>query len=152
MRVKSSDSPPLGALMWPSSEVPAPYGMIGTRWVRATSTTLTTSSVLSTQITASGGSLGIQVMVLACWRRISSPVCRRSPKRWRSTAIAVATLPCALLFDAAGMAMWQSSSLPSLRPLRAAISSDATRNEGRSQARVGAGEAVGRVSKIMRQP
>ena len=91
MREKSSERPPRGALIWPSSEVPAPNGMIGTRWVRATRTTSLTSSWLSTQITASGGWLGIQVMVLACWRRIASPVCSRSPKRWRSTAMAVAT-------------------------------------------------------------
>ena len=71
MREKSTDRPPRGALMWPSSEVPAPNGMIGTRCVRATRTTSLTSSWFSTQITASGGWLGIQVMVLACWRRIS---------------------------------------------------------------------------------
>ena len=55
MREKSSDRPPCGALMWPSSEVPAPNGMIGTRCVRATRTTSLTSSWFSTQITASGG-------------------------------------------------------------------------------------------------
>ena len=31
MREKSSERPPSGALMWPSSEVPAPNGMIGAR-------------------------------------------------------------------------------------------------------------------------
>ena len=34
MREKSSEKPPRGALMWPSSEVPAPNGMMGARWVR----------------------------------------------------------------------------------------------------------------------
>ena len=105
MREKSSDRPPRGALMWPSSEVPAPNGMIGTRWVRATRTTSLTSSWVSTQMTASGGWLGIQVMVLACWRRIASPVCSRSPKRWRSTAMAVAT-PSALGLVAASVAVF----------------------------------------------
>ena len=31
MRWKSIEIPPRGALTWPSSEVPAPNGMIGTR-------------------------------------------------------------------------------------------------------------------------
>ena len=96
MREKSSDRPPRGALMWPSSEVPAPNGMIGTRWVRATSHDLAHLLLVSTQITASGGWLGIQVMVLACWRRMASPVCSRSPKRWRRMAMAVATCRAAL--------------------------------------------------------
>src|SRR5215831_4750139 len=64
--------------------------MIGTWCVRATCTTSLTSASFSTQMTASGGWLGIQVIVLACWRRMASPVCNRSPKRWRSTAMAVA--------------------------------------------------------------
>ena len=31
MRERSSDTPPNGALTWPSSEVPVPNGMTGTR-------------------------------------------------------------------------------------------------------------------------
>ena len=73
--------------------------------VRARDATISrTSSAVSTQITASGGWLGIQVMVLACWRRIASPVCSRSPKRCRSIAMAVATSPRGLGV-AAGMAI-----------------------------------------------
>ena len=89
MREKSIDNPPSGALVWPSSDVPAPNGMIGRWCVRATSTTSRTSSELSTHTTASGGWFVSQVKVWACCRLIASPVCNRSPNRCRSIEMAV---------------------------------------------------------------
>ena len=45
IRVMSTDTPPLSAATWPSSEVPAPNGTIGAPWSRQTRTTAAASSV-----------------------------------------------------------------------------------------------------------
>ena len=50
--------PPPGALTWPSSEVPTPNGMTGTRCSAQTRTISCTSSVVSGQTTASGACAG----------------------------------------------------------------------------------------------
>ena len=55
MRDISMQIPPCGALTWPSSEVPAPYAMTGTRSSVHVRTISLTSAVLSGQTTASGG-------------------------------------------------------------------------------------------------
>jgi hypothetical protein len=55
MRERSIDTPPPGALTWPSSEDPTPKGMTGTPWAAQTLTMSTTSPVDSAKTTASGG-------------------------------------------------------------------------------------------------
>ena len=63
--------------MWPSSEVPVPKGMTGTRSLAQMRTMSCTSSVACGKTTASGGSLAIQLVVLACWSRTARGVNRR---------------------------------------------------------------------------
>ena len=84
MRERSSEMPPKGALTWPSSEVPVPKGMTGTRASAQSLTTSTTSASSRRKTTASGGSRLIQVSVLACcsrsaWLRSRSD-CRSAPQ------------------------------------------------------------------------
>ena len=55
MLVRSSEMPPRGAFSCPSSDEPAPNGMIGVRCAEQTRTTSTTSSVDCAKTTASGG-------------------------------------------------------------------------------------------------
>ena len=81
MHDRSSDTPPKGALTWPSSEVPVPNGITGTRASAQSFTTSTTSGVLSANSTASGGCVAIQVNVLACCSRNAVPVEKRLPNR-----------------------------------------------------------------------
>jgi hypothetical protein len=50
--------PPLGALIWPSSEEPVPNGIIGTLWAAQVFTTVFTSSLVSTKTTPSGSWAG----------------------------------------------------------------------------------------------
>ena len=88
MSRKSMETPPNGALTWPSSEVPTPKGMIGTSWAAQMRTICCTSSVLCGKTTASGGWLGIQVSVLPCCSRTASEVTRRLPKAAVSSAMA----------------------------------------------------------------
>ena len=86
MRERSSETPPKGALTWPSSEVPVPKGITGTRAAAQSLTTSATSAVFSANTTASGGWQLIQVSVLACCSRSARPVEKRLPKRSRSVA------------------------------------------------------------------
>src|SRR5262245_40338571 len=65
--------------MWPSSEVPVPKGMTGTRSLAQMRTMSCTSSVACGKTTASGGSLAIQVVVLACCSRTACEVTSRLP-------------------------------------------------------------------------
>ena len=54
MRLMSTDTPPWGALTWPSSEEPTPKGIMGTSLAAQMRTISTTSSVVSGNTTASG--------------------------------------------------------------------------------------------------
>src|SRR5215831_19806347 len=65
--------------MWPSSEVPVPKGMTGTRSLAQMRTMSCTSPVACGKTTASGGSLAIQVVVLACCSRTACEVTTRLP-------------------------------------------------------------------------
>ena len=55
-------TPPLVASTWPSTEVPTPNGIIGTRWRAQALTIATTSSVEWGNTTASGGVTGYDEM------------------------------------------------------------------------------------------
>ena len=78
--------PPCGALIWPSSEVPAPNGISGTRCAAHSRTTSCTSSVLVANTTASGGCGRCQVKLLACWVRTACDVETRFGQRaWRAS-------------------------------------------------------------------
>ena len=81
MRLRSTDTPPKGALTWPSSDEPAPKGITGTPCSPQMRTISTTSSVVSGNTTASGGWLTSQVVVWPCWRRTASESAKRSPNR-----------------------------------------------------------------------
>ena len=54
----STEIPPASAATWPSSEVPAPNGTIGSRWAAATRTIAAHSSIERGQTTASGRASG----------------------------------------------------------------------------------------------
>ena len=92
MSRKSTDTPPSGALTWPSSEVPTPNGMIGTPFAAQMRTICCTSAVFCGNTTASGGWLGTQVSVLPCCSRTACEVTTRLPKAAVSsrTAFAIA--------------------------------------------------------------
>ena len=85
----SIETPPCGALTWPSSEVPVPNGMIGTRCAAQMRTISCTSSVDCGNTTASGGWFSIQVTVLPCCWRTACEVTTRLPKRAVSARTAV---------------------------------------------------------------
>ena len=91
MSRKSTDTPPNGALTWPSSEVPVPNGMIGTRCCAQMRTICCTSSTDCGNTTASGGWFSIQVSVLACCSRTACEVTTRLPKAAVSAAMALFT-------------------------------------------------------------
>ena len=91
MSRKSIDTPPSGALTWPSSEVPVPNGITGTRCAAQMRTISCTSSVLCGNTTASGGWFAIQVSVLPCCSRTACEVTRRLPKRARARAMTAST-------------------------------------------------------------
>src|SRR6516165_6472849 len=88
MSRKSIDTPPWGALMWPSSEVPVPKEMTGTRRLAQMRTMSCTSSVACGKTTASGGSFAIQLVVLACCSRTAREVTSRLPNFAASAATA----------------------------------------------------------------
>src|ERR1019366_4815812 len=90
MSRKSIDTPPSGALMWPSSEVPTPNGMTGTPFAAQMRTICCTSCVVCGYTTASGGWLGTQVSVLPCCSRTACEVTTRLPNAAVSAAIAAA--------------------------------------------------------------
>ena len=79
MSRKSIEMPPSGALTWPSSEVPVPNAMIGTRCAAQMRTMSCTSSVDCGNTTASGGWFSIQVTVLPCCWRTACEVTSRLP-------------------------------------------------------------------------
>src|SRR5882672_12160397 len=85
---KSMETPPNGALTWPSSDVPTPNGMTGSPWVAQIRTIACTSSAEDGNATASGGWFATQVVVLACCMRTADETDRRSPSRCASAASA----------------------------------------------------------------
>src|SRR6478609_3005669 len=87
MSRKSTDTPPKGALMWPSSEVPVPKGITGTRCAAQMRTIAWTSAVVCGNTTASGASFSIQVVVLACCSRTACEVTSRLPNCAASAAM-----------------------------------------------------------------
>ena len=91
MSRKSRQIPPYGALTWPSSDVPAPKAITGTRSAAHRRTTSCTSSVVCGNTTASGGWLPTQVSVLPCCSRTACDVTRRLPTLAASAAITVST-------------------------------------------------------------
>ena len=86
----SIETPPCGALTWPSSEVPVPNGMIGTRCAAQIRTISCTSSVDCGNTTASGGWFSIQVTVLPCCSRtaceVTTPIAELGGERTRRAA------------------------------------------------------------------
>src|ERR1700722_8761370 len=91
MSRKSSEMPPRGALTWPSSDVPTPNGITGTRAAAHSRTTCCTSSVVCGNTTASGGWFAIQVTVLPCCSRTACEVTRRLPNCAASAAMTPST-------------------------------------------------------------
>src|SRR6185312_14024995 len=91
MSRKSTDTPPSGALMWPSSDVPVPNGMTGTRCAAQMRTIAWTSAVVCGNTTASGASFSIQVVVLACCSRTACEVTSRLPNCAASAATTALT-------------------------------------------------------------
>ena len=81
--------PPRGALTWPSSEVPVPNAITGTRCAAHSRTTSCTSSVVCGKTTASGGWFSIQVVVWPCCSRTACEVTSRLPNRAASAAMTV---------------------------------------------------------------
>ncbi len=79
MSRKSRQMPPRGALTWPSSEVPVPNAITGTRCAAHSRTISCTSSVACGNITASGGWFAIQVVVWPCCSRTACEVTSRLP-------------------------------------------------------------------------
>ena len=73
--------------MWPSSEVPVPNGMTGTRCAAQMRTIAWTSSVACGNTTASGAWFSIQVVVLACCSRTACEVTSRLPNCAASAAM-----------------------------------------------------------------
>src|SRR3569623_945538 len=86
----SIDTPPCGALTWPSSEEPVPNGMIGILCRAQMRTTCCTSSVDCGKMTASGAWLAIQVTVLPCCSRTAREVTTRLPNAAVRSAMAAA--------------------------------------------------------------
>ena len=88
----SIETPPCGALTWPSSEVPVPNGITGTRCAAQMRTISCTSSVDCGNTTASGGWFSIQVMVLPCCSRTACEVTSavaEFARRARATAASI---------------------------------------------------------------
>ena len=84
--------PPLGALIWPSSEVPVPKAMIGVLRRAHSWTICCTSSADSANTTASGRWASWNEMSLPCCSRTAGAVLTRSPKSCFSSAIVASTL------------------------------------------------------------
>ena len=80
MREKSMHTPPYSAATWPSSDVPTPNAITGTRAARHSRTIAATSSFVSGNTTTSGSALSAMpfaVAVLLAHRRRRRP--RASP-------------------------------------------------------------------------
>src|SRR5277367_1220388 len=91
MRERSSETPPWGALTWPSSEEPTPNGTIGASCRAQSLARSMTSSLSSAKTTASGGSFLSQVSVWPCAWRIASEAVKRLPKRAARSELSAAT-------------------------------------------------------------
>ena len=91
IREQSSETPPCGALTWPSSDVPTPKGTIGASCLAQSFTRSITSSLVSANTTASGGWFSSQVSVCPCALRIASEAVKRLPKRAARSALSAAT-------------------------------------------------------------
>src|SRR5215468_5630703 len=102
MSRKSMETPPNGALTWPSSDVPTPNGMTGSPWVAQICTMACTSSAEDGNATASGGWFATQVVVLACCERTADATETRSPSSCASAASAAVCGPglCAAVWTA----------------------------------------------------
>ena len=84
-------TPPDGALTWPSSDVPVPNAITGTRCGAQIRTTSWMSAVSCAITTASGGCDASHVVVWACWSRTACEVIMRLPKRAASASSAAAS-------------------------------------------------------------
>src|SRR4051794_3180451 len=84
-------TPPAGALTCPSSEVPVPNAITGTRCRAQIRTTSWMSAVSCAITTASGGCGASHVVVWACWSRTACDVTSRLPKRAASASMVVAS-------------------------------------------------------------
>src|SRR4051812_4202765 len=86
MRVMSTDTPPLSAATWPSSEVPAPKGTIGAPCSAQTRTTRAASSTSSGKTTRSGDDGRWNDSSRPCCARTSAPDTTRSGASARTSA------------------------------------------------------------------
>ena len=102
MSRKSTQTPPSGALIWPSSEVPVPNAITGTLCLAQMRTVCCTSAVDCGNTTASGGWFSIQVSVLPCCSRTACEVTTRLPNAAVSSPIA-AWMAAGLRAGAAGL-------------------------------------------------
>ena len=87
MSRRSTQTPPAGALTCPSSEVPVPNAITGTRCLAQIRTTSWMSAVSCAITTASGGCVGSQVVVCPCCSRTACEVISRLPNRAASASI-----------------------------------------------------------------
>src|ERR1700675_224835 len=90
MSRRSIETPPAGALTWPSSDVPVPNAITGTRYLAQIRTASWMSAVSCAITTASGGCGGNQVVVWACWSRTACEVISRLPNRAASASSVLA--------------------------------------------------------------
>ena len=86
IRVKSIVIPPRTALTWPSSELPMPKGITGTRSREQAATMAATSVVVSGNATASGGDGSCHDSPCEWWSRTAREVVMRSSSRGRSSS------------------------------------------------------------------
>src|SRR5579859_4170732 len=84
-------TPPAGALTCPSSEVPVPNAITGTRCLAQIRTTSWMSEVSCAITTASGGCDCNQVVVWACCSRTACEVINRLPNRAASASMVLAS-------------------------------------------------------------
>ncbi len=82
--------PPSTASRWPSSEVPTPNGITGTRCIAASLTTMATSSVFWAKTTAPGGGTSKGDSSRPCCSRTTIAVEQRAPKCAWSASISAA--------------------------------------------------------------
>ncbi len=91
MSRRSMQTPPAGALTWPSSDVPVPNAITGTPRGAQIRTTSWISVVSCAITTASGGCEVSQVVVWPCCSRTACEVTRRLPNRAANASIALAS-------------------------------------------------------------
>src|SRR5262249_16668289 len=115
---RSMQTPPRGALTWPSSDVPVPKAITGTRSRAQMRTMSCTSAVLCGNTTASGGWFSIQVVVLACCSRTACEVTRGLPNFCASarTQVSIAArwrrvVPVNCCIDGIGRALQDDATL-----------------------------------------